>query len=60
MLVKVKLTQNQIIMSFTLSLTRKIASKSSNILDTFMEMDLDGDGYDRYIFWGSAFTSSVF
>ena len=31
-------------MSFTLSLTRKIASKSSNILDTFMEMDLDGDG----------------
>ncbi|GMH78860.1 hypothetical protein TL16_g07959 [Triparma laevis f. inornata] len=30
--------------TFTLSLTRKIASKSSNILDTFMEMDLDGDG----------------
>jgi len=30
--------------SFTLALTRKIASKSSNMLDTFCEMDIDGDG----------------
>ena len=31
-------------MSYTLALTRKIASKSSNLLDTFMEMDVSATG----------------